>query len=593
MQPQRKAGYTAIRRLFLPSGTERTTIDVGADRLRETKEMTRATQRAALGTPGDGPSCKARRFFKPRSASLRRFGLILATAAWLVAAPASQAQELKVGLKSEPTSMDPHYHAITTNIQLSLQMFDGLTALDAKLQVVPALALSWKTVASDIWEFALRPGVKFSDGSPFTAEDVAFSIERVAKVPNSPSPLTIATRGIQRVEVVDPLTVRVHTDGPRPLVPTGLVNLSIMSSKAAAGPNPEGKSTAELNQGDGLVGTGPFKFVSWSRGGDIVLERNDTYWGPSPYWAKVRLRPLSNAAARVNALVSGGVDLVEDPPIDDLARLKKDPRLTIQETPSVRLMFLAFNLADDSVPGITGTGGKNPLKDVRVRRALSEAIDRKALVAQVMGGFGSPAAELMLPGSPGARSDAVVVKHDPQHARKLLAEAGFPNGFTLSLGSPNGRYQNDLKVAQAVASMWSRVGVKTTVEAASPAIFFKNMMAKAYSSTLGGWGESESTARARALVSSRNDAKGWGTANWGGYANAEVDALIDAAVHTLDDAQRSALLQQVAAQAVDTDVAVLPLYFERSAWGLRRGLSYAVRPDQQTRAQFVTPSDGK
>ncbi|MDM0033791.1 ABC transporter substrate-binding protein [Variovorax sp. J22P271] len=527
------------------------------------------------------------------NARLRQFGFGLAAAALLMGSAASQAQELKVGLKSEPTSMDPHYHALTTNFQISAHIFDSLTALDPNLQLIPGLALSWKTVGSDIWEFTLRPDVKFSDGSPLTADDVAFSIERVAKVPNSPSPVTITIRGIQRVEVVGPLTVRLHTDGPRPLVPTSLANLSIMSRKAASGPSPEGKSTAQLNQGDGLIGTGPFKFVSWSRGGDLVLERNDTYWGPKPSWAKVLMRPLSNPAARVNALLSGGVDLVEDPPIDDMAQLKKNPKLTIQEAPSVRLIFLAFNVSDDSVPGITGTQGKNPLKDVRVRRALSEAIDRKALVAQVMGGFGAPAAELMMPGSPGTRSNGVIVKHDPQHARKLLAEAGYPGGFTLSLGTPNGRYQNDLKVAQAVASMWSRVGVKTTVEASSPAIFFKNMMAKAYSSTLGGWGDVESSARARALVSTRNDAKGWGTANWGGYANAEVDALLDAAVNTLDDGKRSALLQQVTAQAIDTDAALTLLYFERSAWGMRKGLSYAARPDQQTRAQFVTPSGTK
>lgn len=555
--------------------------------------MTREPHRDALGTDGAGPPGKARRFLKLRTSGLSLVGFGLATAALLMGAPTSEAQELKLGLKNEPTSMDPHYHALTTNIQTSMHMFDGLTALDPDLRVIPGLALSWKAVGSDIWEFALRPDVKFSDGSPFTADDVAFTIERVGKVLNSPSPLTISTRGIQRVEVVDSLTVRLHTEGPRPLVPRNLANVAIMSRKAASGPNPEGKSTAQLNRGDGLVGTGPFKFVSWSRGGEVVLKRNDTYWGAKPYWDKVRMRVLSNPAARVNALMSGGVDLVEDPPTDDIAQLRKDPKLTIQETPSVRLMFLAINVADDNVPGLTGTNGKNPLKDVRVRRALSAAIDRDALVEQVMGGFGSPAAELMLPGTPGTRSDAVVVKHDPQQARALLAEAGYPNGFTMSLGTPNGRYLNDLKVAQAVASMWSRVGVKTTVEASSPAIFFKNMMAKAYGSTLGGWADVEMSGRARALIGTRNDAKGWGTTNWGGYSNAEVDALIESASTTLDDEQRSALLQQVSAKAIDTDLAVLPLYFERSAWGMRRGLTYAVRPDQQTLARFVTPSDTK
>lgn len=300
------------------------------------------------------------------------------------------ARDLVIGLKTEPSSMDPQYHALTPNTQISQTIFDTLVATDAQLKPVPALAESW-TVDGKVWTFKLRPGVKFSDGSPFTADDVVFTYDRVPKVPNSPSPFTLYLGSVAKAEAVDPMTLRITTKEVAPNLLVNLAQLPIMSKKAASGPAAEGKTTTELNSGDGLIGTGPYKFVSWKRGAEFVLARNENYWGKKPVWDKVIYRPISNAAARVAALLAGDVDMIEDPPTDDLPKLKGDKKLYVEETPSVRVVYVALDQYAEPSPGIQGTD-KNPLKDKRVREALSLAINRDALVERVMGAWRCPPA---------------------------------------------------------------------------------------------------------------------------------------------------------------------------------------------------------
>jgi peptide/nickel transport system substrate-binding protein len=204
----------------------------------------------------------------------RNAAAVLAAALLSVAVPAA-AQELKIGLKTEPSSLDPQYHNLAPNNQIALQLFDPLVAKDDKQLPIPGLALSWKPIGDTVWEFKLRPGVKFHDGSPFTAEDAVFTFERAAKVPNSPSPFTLLTRQMTKLEIVDPLTLRITTAQPAPLLPLDLSGLPILSHIAAAGGAPEGKTTAELNRGEGLIGTGPFKFVEWRRGAEACVGQGD------------------------------------------------------------------------------------------------------------------------------------------------------------------------------------------------------------------------------------------------------------------------------------------------------------------------------
>ncbi len=502
-----------------------------------------------------------------------------------------QAQELKIGIKTEPSSLDPQFHTLNPNIQVAQYFFDALIQQDANLKTQPALALSWKATGDTTWEFKLRPNVKFHDGSDFTAEDVVFTYERVPKVPNSPGPYTIYTRAFKSFEIVDPLTLRIHTNGPAPLLPLDVAALPILSKKAMAGPAAEGKTSADLNGGNGLVGTGPFKFVEWQRGSRIVAERNDAYWGPKPAWKTVQLRPLSNNTARVAALLSGDVDLIEDPPTTDLAKLKNDPKIHLERAVSNRVIYIALDQNGDPPIAIPDTSGKNPLMDKRVREALSIAIDRKGIADKIMEGVAVPAGDLLPYPMGGTKKDTPIDAFDSAKAKKLLADAGYPNGFSITLGAPNGRYINDLKIAQAVAAMWSRIGVKTEVDANAPPVFFKNRDSFKYSAYMAGWGAStgELSNALKALAATPDRAKGMGTTNSGRHSNKEMDAKLEQALVTVDDAKREALLAE-ASRILMTSHGLIPIHFELSVWAMKKGLTYEGRADQNTLAVGVKPA---
>ena len=522
--------------------------------------------------------------------SVRKTILLSALAAsFFTVAGMAQARDLTIALRSEPSSMDPQFHSLTPNTQMSETLFDPLVRTDASAKPVASLAESW-TVDGNVWTFKLRPNVKFSDGSPFTADDVLFTYDRVGKVPNSPSSYSLYLSTVDKVEAIDPLTVKITTKGPSPVLLPNLSMVPIMSKAAASGPAPEGKTTVELNRGEGLVGTGPYKFVSWKRGAEIVFDRNPHYWGEQPAWDKVTYRPVSNSSARVAALLAGDVDLIEDPPTDDLPKLKQDKNLHVQETPSVRVIYLAL-VQDQEVPaGMTGTNGKNPLADKRVRQALSLAVARQAIVDRVMGGVAMPAANLLAyPAFGTSEAYSKVPKADPEKARALLAEAGYPDGFALTLGSPAGRYTNDQRIAQVVASMWARIGVKAEVETMAPPVFFTKRNTFAFSTYLAGWAASsgEMLNPLKALAMTRDPAQGLGTTNYSKYSNPELDKLVLEASQTLDDDQRSQLLQKAGAMAMD-DYGILPLQFELSVWAMTKDIHYGGRSDQMTLAQYMT-----
>ena len=522
--------------------------------------------------------------------SILRPRLLMATALALIVAQPLLAADLKIGVKSEPSSMDPQFHVLSPNMQVSLAIFESLTMQDAKGAVKPMLAESWTLASPTEWDFKLRSGVTFSDGTPLTADDVVFTFDRVAKVPNSPTPFTLFTRKIASVTALDAGTVRITTTEPYPLLLVDIVNLPIMSRAAASGPADEGKTTTELNRGEGLIGTGPFRFVSWQKGADLVLERNETYWGARPEWDRVIMRPMTNPAARAAALLAGDIDLMEDMPTASLEELRANPAISVVAAPAARVIYVALDQGRDDSPGIAGTDGKNPLKDHRVRQALSLAIDRDGIVSRVMGGAALAAGSLGTPNMFGVSPDHMTAaKADPDRAKALLAEAGWPEGFTITLGTPSGRYVNDARVSQTIAAMWSRIGVKTAVDAAAPPVFFKNRDALTYSAYLGSWGNNtgEIGTTLNAQLATADKSKGQGGANNGRYSNPELDALLAQASATMEDDARAALLQKADALAMD-DYAILPIHFEIPSWGLRKGLALDARADQFTLPQLVT-----
>ncbi|MCW5752935.1 MAG: ABC transporter substrate-binding protein, partial [Alphaproteobacteria bacterium] len=317
----------------------------------------------------------------------KRAGVAALMAGAMMAASPVLAEEIRIGLSAEPSALDPYYHNLGPNNQMAQHFFDALIGQDDELRLVPGLATSWKPISDTVWEFKLRPNVKFHDGTPFSAEDVVFSINRVPKVPNTPSPFTIFTRPVKSIRVIDPLTIHIETNNPYPLLPNDMSRIMIMSAKAAAGAAPEGKTTEQLSKGEGLVGTGPFKFVEWVRGDRLVVARNDAYWGGKTPWTKVTFRPLSNNAARVAALLSNGVDVIENPPTTDLKKLRENPNVTITQAISNRVIYIHLDSFRDPTPGIPDAQ-KNPLKDQRVREALSVAINRDAIANRIMEGLG-------------------------------------------------------------------------------------------------------------------------------------------------------------------------------------------------------------
>ena len=512
----------------------------------------------------------------------------LVAAALALASPAG-AQELKIALAAEPTSIDPLYHTFNPNNQVSRHIFDRLVHQDARQRLVPGVALSWKPIGDAVWEFKLRSGVTFHDGAPLTADDIIFSIDRADKVPNSPASFAIYTKAVKGIEVIDPLTLHIKTGAPYPLLPNDLSIISLQEKRAV-----EGKSTEDFNRGTAAIGTGPYRFVEWVPGNRLVLERNDHYWGPKPDWAKVIMRPIPNNAARVAALLAGDVDFIENVPTADLTRIKANPALRVVQTVSNRIIYLHLDSNRDQSPFVLDNDGKplakNPMKDQRVRLAMSKAINRQAIVERVMEGAAIPAGQLLPDGFFGVSPKLKPLAYDPEGAKQLLAEAGYADGFRLTLHSPNDRYVNDEKVAQAIAQMLSRVGIKTDVQALPQAVYFPRASKLEFSFMLLGWGADtgEPSSTLKALLATYDPSKGRGSTNRGRFSSPKLDALLDEALATVDDEKRAGLLAQATEVGIE-DVGMIPVHYEVTLWGMRSDLAFEGNTNQYTQAFDIHP----
>ncbi len=520
------------------------------------------------------------------------------TVAWLsfvfgiLVAATSVAADLTIGIGADVTAIDPHYHNVTPNNNVAAHIFDYLVLRDERQKPIPGLAESWRTVDPLTWEFKLRRGVKFHDGSEFTAADVVASIERVPEVPNSPSPFTAYTKQIKEIVVVDPYTVRFKTAAPYPLMPTDMTQVAIISKLAAKA------TTEDFNNGKAAIGTGPYKLARYAKGDRIELVRHDAYWGGKTPWEKVTLRLLPNDASRVAALLAGDVQAIEYVPTSDVAKIRADKHLIVTKIIADRLIYLHLDTDRDQSPFVTDKAGrplpKNPLKDPRVRKALSKAINRAAIVDKVMEGEAVASGQLLADGMFGTTRNLKVEPYDPEGAKKLLAEAGYPDGFGLTVHTPNNRYVNDSKIAQAVAQMLTRVGIATKVEAMPSATYFPQATELKFSFMVLGWssGTGEASSPLKALLATYSKEKGFGTANRGRYSNPRVDALLEEALATVDDPKRDALLQRATELAIN-DSGIIPLHFQVNLWATRNGITYVPRTDENTLAHKFRPAAGK
>ena len=502
------------------------------------------------------------------------------------AAPA-EAADLTIGLTVSPTSMDPHFHYVGQNMGPLSHVFDALLAQQPDLGIAPALATSWKPLDDTTWEFNLRKGVKFQDGSDFTADDVIFTLKRVPLVPNSPSSLAIYTKGIASITAPDPYRILIKTSTPDPEFAIGLSQIFILSHTAASGPAPEGKTTQQLNAGDGLVGTGPYRFVSFVPNDRMVVMRNPGYWGKPQPWITVTMRVIGSDASRAAAMLAGDLDATELPG-ESLASIKANPKLQITIGDTAQITYLALDQHEPS-PGVSDTGGRNPLRDARVRKALSLAINRQAIAERVMFGLAEPAAELGPTTMFGVNPDAKADPYDPDQAKKLLTEAGYPNGFGLKFNSPNGVFPSDLQLAQAIAAMWTRVGVRTTLEGVPGSVFYSRRNKLEYSSYATNMSvfNGQLSYSLRILSMTRDMDKGNGQINLSGYSNPAVDSLLTQALRTINDDDRRKLVQQVSG-IVMGEHQVLPIIRLRNAYVTRHGITIVPRLDLFLTAMQIT-----
>ena len=497
------------------------------------------------------------------------------------------AADLKIGLSADVSSLDPHYLNIAPNVAFSAHIFDALLNVDANGKLVPGLATSWRAVDATTWEFKLRRGVKFHDGSDFTADDVIFSLDRPAKLTNSPGPFTAYTKQIVAKKIVDPYTVRLTTTAPYGPLTLDMSAVFIVSKKAA-----DKAGTDDFNSGKALIGTGPYKFISFKRGDRIEVARNDQYWGGKSDWDKVTFRIITNSAPRLAALLSGDVDAIEGVPTADLSRLKNNAKFSFAQKISWRTIFWELDQAAGPARYVTDKAGKplpkNPLADVRVRQAISKAINRQALVERTMEGLAVPASNIVSPGIFGYNDALKVEAYDPEGAKNLLAQAGYPNGFAMTIHGPNDRYINDEQVVQTVAQFLNRIGIQTKVETLPLSVYFAKARTGEFSMSLLGWGTLAGDFGLRTLVGTPNAESGWGSWNWGKYSNPAVDKLIAASLSSVDQNKREVFAKDAAAVAL-RDYAVVPLHHQYATWALRKGLKYTARTDEFTFAHQFHP----
>jgi peptide/nickel transport system substrate-binding protein len=516
----------------------------------------------------------------------------LAAALLLAAAPAA-AKTFRWSSQGDFLTADPHGQNEGINANIGYHFYERLTARDRDLRIVPALATSWEKLNDTTWRFRLRKGVRFHDGTPFTADDVVFSIER-AQMPTS-NFKTFASL-IGKARRVDDFTVEIVTPGPSPIL-LEYVNTIMIMSKAWTLKNGAARPQDFKNAEDTFAsrhanGTGPFRFVSWEPEVKTVLRKNPDWWGIregrfTGNVDEIVYRPIKSDATRMAALVSGEIDFVLDPPLQDIPRLKSNPAVGILEGPENRVIFLMMQQAHDELR-YSSVKGRNPLKDLRVRQALYAAIDVEAIRAQVMRGQAVPTGS-MVParGASPASLEPRAVAYDPARARKLLAEAGYPDGFGTQLLCPNNRYVNDERICTAIVAMWAKVGVRASLALLPRAQFFQKADQTDFAIHLYGWGG----APAEPLlvlgpVLHSYDGKGKGDFNTGRVADAELDRLIDAASVEMDGAKRAALMEQ-ALQRVRANVLTIPLHRQVIPWAVRKGVTVFHRPDNYLEMTWV------
>ncbi len=513
----------------------------------------------------------------------------------VLALGAAEARPVKWASAGDALTIDPHGQNEGLTTTVVQHMYEALTERDHAGKLHPLLASSWKVLPDDptTWEFKLQEGVKFHDGSPFTADDVVFSYER-AMQPTSDFKGYLTS--VEKVSKVDDLTVRIKTKGPNPLLVNNTTSIRILN-KAWAEKNNATKAQDFKNKEENYAvrnanGTGPFVLVTREADVKTVMKRNENYWAK----AKVPLEiteltyvPIKQDATRIAALLSGEVDLVQDVPVQDIARLKGQPKVRVTTGPENRTIFFGMDVASKDLKG-DNVEGKNPFADKRVRQAMNMALNRQAIQRVVMRGESIPTGVILPPFANGWTKELdAAPATDVAKAKALLAEAGYPNGFSITLHCPNDRYINDEGICQAAVGMFGQIGVKVNLVSQSKSIHF-NLIQKNPPETefyLVGWGVPtfDSDYVFSYMYHSRTGSQGsW---NATGYADKDVDAQIQSLSKEIDIAKRDATIAQIWAKLKDETV-YLPIHHQTLSYGMNSTLDVPVDVQNQPKLKMVS-----
>lgn len=528
--------------------------------------------------------------------TLNRYCLKAVVGLMVLGGAAAQAESLKMAYSSAPRSMDPYPFSGAPTASLKEHVYEALVAHDDS----PLLAESWSWTDPKTLTVKLRKNIKFHNGEPFTARDVVYSACRMMYLVDGKRNLLTSSMGpIKDVVAEDDHTVRFDMKAPYPQWIQKMKFLSILSASGAT--LPEGAIKYD-EQGDcGItsypkrddfdaakvsIGTGPYTLVSFDKSGSAKLARNDDYWGEKAAWSEVIIRSIKNPGARLAGLLAGDFDLIENPTTEDLASLDNNDAFSYTATPSWRSIFLVLDVNREKAPGVNSEKGGNPLSDVRVRQAMSMAINRKAIVDRLFRGNATIANQL----SPNYRDGAPALPDlpfDPNKAKALLAEAGYENGFELSLYAPNDRYANGSRVAQAVTQYLSRIGIKVSLKTQPWSVFAKARKNREMGAFMYGWAHSQGPAQMISFALASRDKKlALGSSNYSNYSNPVFDKAIKAWAVETDKEKSNAFVKEAMTQAVK-DLPAIPLYYQHSIWAHRADLSVKGRQDERTGAAMV------
>ena len=514
--------------------------------------------------------------------NLRFISRILLAVFLIFASNTSFAKVIKWSMQGDSLTLDPHAQNEGPTTQVSRQVYEALVTRGLDMSIGPQLATKWKAVDPNTWYFFLRNDVKFSNGQKMTSEDVVFSILR-AKQPTSDFKEYIST--ISGVKAIDDYTIQIKTSKPNPILLNQLSNLFIMSKQWAS----ENFAVVPQNWDAGqetfsavnAMGTGPFKITLREPNTKTVFKKNKKWWGNVEHnITEIQLLPIKNAATRVAALLSGEIDIVTDAPVQDLARISSSAGHKVESTPQMRTIFLGMDQAADQLR--SGNTGDNPFKKKEVRQALYQAIDIEAIKKKVMRGLSEPAGIITFPGVTGyTKALDKRLPYDVEAAKKLLADAGYPNGFDVELRCPNDRYVNDEAICTAVVGMLGKIGVNVNLFAQTKSKHFKELKDNQGDFYMLGWGVPTLDSHYVFHYLYESGAS-WNKVN---FSNADVDAAIRVMEGEVDLEKRNAAIAN-AWKIVKDDIAYLPLHHQVISWASKSNVDVPIRPNNEPLFRF-------